>query len=106
MNKNSLYQQQIENNRDVFVFNTELKSTEQKENIKKKNSIMADDQKIIDLRTSIRTASETKLENGIIDINNLLQDISAENQALIMKATHEIEYLKSIYDFKNTINNN
>ncbi len=65
---------------------------------------MMEDDNIIALRTSVRQAAESKLEQGIIDVNNLLQEITRENQARIDRSSHEVEMLKNIYELKNTIN--
>ncbi|RHK30453.1 hypothetical protein DW069_23090 [Bacteroides thetaiotaomicron] len=65
---------------------------------------MAEDNEIISLRTSVRQAAEAKLEHGVIDVNNLLQEITRENQARTEQSSHEIEMLKHIYELKHTIN--
>ena len=66
--------------------------------------MITEDKEIIGLRTSVRQAAEAKLEHGIIDVNNLLQEITRENHARIEQSSHEIEMLKNIYELKNTIN--
>ena len=65
---------------------------------------MADDEKIISLRSSIRKAAESKLTHGIIDVNDLVKEINAENAARVQQSVHEIEMLKEIYDLKYIIN--
>ena len=59
---------------------------------------MADDEEIIVLRQSIRKAAESKLAHGIIDVNDLVREINAENAARVQQTVHEIEMLKEIYD--------
>ena len=103
--KLSLAQQQLENRRETFLFNTGLQQTQQQHAIDKMQKIMADDDEIIRLRTSIRKSSEAKYANGTITVNDLLRDITAENQASLGKALHELEWLKNIYELKTTINN-
>ena len=44
--------------------------------------------------------AEVKLAHGIIDTDHLLQEITRENTARIMRSTHEIELLQSIYEIK------
>lgn len=95
---------QIETNRDVFLFNNSLLSTQEETSIRKYKKMISEDEEIIALRTSVRRAAEAKLEHGIIDVNNLLQEITRENQARIDQSSHEIEMLKNIYELKNTIN--
>ena len=95
---------QIENARDVFLFNNRLQSTQETIEIDKYRKVMTDDNEIIALRTSVREAAEAKLEHGIIDVNNLLQEITRENQARIEQSSHEIEMLKHIYELRHTVN--
>ena len=94
-----------ENNRSVFLFNSNLEQMQQNEEIARYKILMADDDEIIRLRTSVRKAAESKLAHGIIDVNDLLSEINRENAARIQKSTHEIEMLKTIYDNKLTTNN-
>lgn len=102
--KIDLSRRQIETNRDVFLFNNSLLSTQEETSIWKYRKMITEDKEIIGLRTSVRQAAEAKLEHGIIDVNNLLQEITRENHARIEQSSHEIEMLKNIYELKNTIN--
>lgn len=95
---------QIETAQDVFLFNNSLQSTQEATTIEQYRKMMTEDDDIIDLRTSVRQAAESKLEHGVIDVNNLLQEITRENQARIDRSSHEVEMLKNIYELKNTIN--
>ena len=95
---------EIENAREVFLFNNSLQSTEDRAAIGRYRRMMEEDGEIISLRTSVRKAAEAKLEHGTIDVNDLLQEITRENRARIDHSTHEIEMLKSIHELKNTLN--
>ncbi len=94
----------IETARSTFLFNNSLLSTQEAANINRYRRMMTEDKEIITLRTSIREAAEAKLEHGIIDVTNLMQYITQENQARIDKSSHEIEMLKHIYELKHTLN--
>ena len=91
--------------RDVFLFNNRLEQIQQNEDIERYRRLMADDEEIIALRSSVRKAAESKLQHGIIDVNGLVKEINAENSARVQKSVHEIEMLKEIYDLKFTTNN-
>ncbi len=91
--------------RETFLFNNNLEQIQQNENIGRYRSLMADDEEIIALRQSIRKAAESKLAHGIIDVNDLVREINAENAARVQQTVHEIEMLKEIYDQKFTLNN-
>lgn len=95
---------EIENAREVFLFNNSLQSTEERAAIGRYRRMLEEDGAIIALRVSVRKAAEAKLEHGIIDVNDLLQEIIRENRARIDHSTHEIEMLKSIHELRNTLN--
>ena len=90
---------------DVFLFNNNLEQMQQNENMERYRRLMADDDEIIALRSSVRKAAESKLAHGIIDVNDLLKEINAENNAQVQKSIHEIEMLKEMYNLKITTNN-
>ena len=98
--KLKLQREQIENAREVFLFNNHFDEIQYKENIKRYRNMMQCDNEIIDLRTHIRKASESKLAHGIIDVNSLLREINNENAAKTQQAIHEIDMLKEMYNLK------
>lgn len=95
---------EVENAKEVFLFNNNLQSTANRSDIERYQQVMKEDEEIIALRTSVRKSAEEKLSHGVIDVNNLLQEINRENSAKIAFSTHEIEKLKSIYELKYTLN--
>lgn len=102
--KIDLEKSQIENAREVFLFNSNLQSVQEAAAINRYRKMLEEDNEIISLRTSVRIAAEAKLEQGIIDVNGLLQEITRENIARVEQSSHEIEMIKHIYDLKYTIN--
>ena len=103
--KIQLQRDMAENSRDVFLFNNNLEQIQQNENIARYQRLMAADEEIFSLRSSVRKAAESKLAHGIIDVNDLVKEINSENQARVQQTVHEIEMLKEIYDLKYTTNN-
>ncbi|MBR1469911.1 MAG: TolC family protein [Prevotella sp.] len=99
-----LARQTAENSREVFLFNNRLEQIQQNESIDRYRRLMADDEEIIALRSQVRKAAESKLAHGIIDVNDLLREINAENAARVQQSMHEIELLKEIYNLKYTLN--
>lgn len=99
-----LQREQIENAREVFLFNNSIDEIQQKENINRYRKMMQNDDEIINLRTHIRKAAESKLAHGIIDVNSLLREINNENAAKAQQAIHEIDMLKEMYNLKFTNN--
>ena len=96
--KLQLQREVTESNRDVFLFNNSLEQIQQNENITRYQKLMADDEEIITLRSAVRKAAESKLSHGIIDVNDLVREINAENAARVQQSIHEIEMLKEMYD--------
>lgn len=102
--KIQLQRETAETNREVFLFNNNLDQIQQNENINRYRKLMADDDDIITLRSSIRKAAESKLSHGIIDVNDLVKEINNENAACVQQSMHEIQMLKEIYDLRYTLN--
>ena len=90
--------------RETFLFNNNLEQIQQNENIERYKKLMANDEEIITLRSSIRKAAESKLSHGIIDVNDLVKEINNENAARVGQSMHEIQMLKELYDLKYTTN--
>lgn len=90
--------------RDLFLFNSELQSASQRVSISGIRNVMKDDERIIALRSSVRKAAESQLENGIIDATALLSKIADETSARLTANLHEIELLQEIYKLKYTLN--
>lgn len=97
--KSKIQQQReiIENNRQTFLFNNQLQQTETKENMKRFRELMNSDEALLQLRTAVRKAGESKLSSGIIAVSDLLRDINAENAARVQETIHEIEWLKQVH---------
>ena len=93
-----LQRDMTETSREVFLFNNNLEQIQQNENISRYKRLMADDDEIISLRSAVRKAAESKLSHGIIDVNDLVREINAENAARLQQSMHEICMLKEIYD--------
>ncbi len=103
--KLQLQREMTETNRNVFLFNNNLEQIQQNEDINRYRQLMANDEEIVALRASVRKATESKLSHGIIDVNDLVREINAENAARVQQSIHEIEMLREIYDNKFTTNN-
>ena len=96
--------QQLDIQRNVFLFNTDLQVAEEQGNISRLRRALADDDRIVALRRSVREAAESKLRNGVIDTNDLLRKITDEASARSARSLREVELLKAIYELKYTIN--
>ena len=96
--------EQVEMQREIFLFNTRLQTAEESGDIARLRKALADDDRIVALRRSVREAAESKLRNGVIDTDDLLRKITDEAAAATARSAREIELLKTIYELKHTIN--
>ena len=97
-------QKQIAVQRDVFLFNTQMQTTQDDGEIARLRKAIEDDNRIVELRRRVRMAAESQLENGVIDATDLLRKINDETSATLARSTHEIELLQAIYRLKTTLN--
>ena len=104
LDKLDVAQRQIDVKRDVFLFNTELQTIQDDGEILRLRKAVADDERIVELRCSVRKAAESRLENGVIDATDLLHKITDETTAALNRSAHEIELLQAMYRLKHTLN--
>lgn len=90
--------------RDVFLFNTNLKIRSQLDRIDELRAVMQENKRIVELRERVRKAAESQLDNGIIDATDLLAKLTEEKQARLTASYHEIQLLQGIYRLKYTLN--
>ena len=97
--------QDIEIQRENFLFNQNFIEIQQRNDLEKIQSLIDKDNELIELRKNIKTASLAQLENGVINTNDYLREVNAEEQAILTKITHEIQYLLTQYNLKAQLNN-
>ncbi len=91
--------------KEVFLFNTNLTVKQQDADMTKYQQLLASDDRIIELRTKVKNTAMVQLENGVITSNDFLIDINDENQARQNKILHEIQLLVTQYNQKTTTGN-
>lgn len=92
--------QQVEVQREVFLFNTQQKIDQKESEIEKLKSLLENDDEIIQLRESVQKSSEVKVENGTMSVSDLMRDIHSANMAKQNKIYHEIQLLMAIWELK------
>lgn len=90
--------------RDIFLFNINLQSRSQLDHIDELKAVIKNNDRIVELRANVRKAAESQLDNGVIDATALLTKLTDEKQARLTAAYHEIQLLQSIYELKYTLN--
>lgn len=104
LSKLDVAERQIAVQRDVFLFNTQMQTTQDDGEIARLRSALENDNRIVELRRGVRMAAESRLENGVIDATDLLRKIADETTAALNRSTHEVELLQTIYRLKTTLN--
>ena len=97
--------QDIDVQKETFLFNTRLTLTQQQINVQQYDELITQDQQIISLRTSVKNAAVAQLENGVITAHDYIGQVNAENLARQNLALHEIQLLQVQYNSKNTSGN-
>ena len=97
--------QQVNAQKEAFVFNTKLATNQQKGELTKLQKLIEVDDQIIELRTRIKKTAEVQQENGVITTNDYLRELNAENQAKQNRLLHEMQLLMALYAYQNTIGN-
>ena len=97
--------QEIEIQKENFLFNQNFIEIKQRNDLEKIQNLIDKDNELIELRKNIKTASLAQLENGVINTNDYLREVTAEEQAILTKITHEIQYLLTQYNLKAQLNN-
>ncbi|WP_333820598.1 TolC family protein [Ohtaekwangia sp.] len=88
----------IQAQRETFLFNTNASSRQQHAEIVKLQQLLQSDDAIIALRESVKTAAAAQLDNGVIDTNDYLREVNAEDQSRQTKILHEIQLLLAQYN--------
>lgn len=105
LNKLDISKKNIDIQKETFLFNNNLVTKQQQNEITKLQSTITNDDEIIRLRQNIKKSTTAKLENGTATVSDLIRDVNAENQALQLKSLHEIQLLMNVYQLKNNTNN-
>ncbi len=100
-----LNKQIIDNQKDIFLFNTQLSITQQSEETNKLSQLIKLDEEILSLKTKIKNASKVQLENGIITTSDYLREFNAEDQAKSNLILHQIQLLQAQSNLKTTTGN-
>ena len=102
---NQLNLQSIDAKTETFLLNTKITTNHQLQEIDKLNKMIEVDKSIIELRTSVKIAAQSKLENGIITSNDYIRELNAEDNAKQNLEIHKIQLLLAQYNYKITTGN-
>ena len=105
INKIDLSKKTVDIQKETFLFNSDLKTKQQRSEIEKLQNQISNDDEIIRLRENIKKAATAKLDNGTLTVSDLIREINSEDQAKQVKSLHEIQLMMSVYQLKNNLNN-
>jgi outer membrane protein TolC len=97
----SINKQNIDVQRNTFLFNTQLAIKQQSASITKLQAFLKTDNEIISLRTNVKKAALAQLENGVLNSSDYLREVNAEDAARQDKILHEIQLLMAQYNERN-----
>ena len=97
-------QQEIDVQKENFIFNQQFQTIQNNNDLDKIQQLINKDNELVELRESIRNASLAQLENGVITTNDYLREVNELDRAKNQKITHEIQYLLTQYNLKAQLN--
>ena len=95
----------IDLQKDTFLFNTNVTLAQQNTEVSKYQELLGTDAEIVQLRARIKTASLAQLDNGVINSNDYLREVNAENQARLSESMHQVQLLMAQYNQHTTTGN-
>ena len=102
---NQLNLQSIDAQTETFLLNTKITTNQQLQELDKLNKMIEVDKGIIELRTSVKLAAQSKLENGVITPSDYIRELNAEDTAKQNLEIHKIQLLLAQYNYKITTGN-
>ena len=97
-------QQEIDVQKENFLFNQQFQTIQNNSDLDKIQQLINKDNELIELRESIKKASLAQLENGVITTNDYLREVNELDRAKNQKIIHEIQYLLTQYNLKAQLN--
>lgn len=87
---------------DILNFNFNLQNQRLLQEAERLRECLRRDKRILELRTKLRIAAEKRLEEGEIDLTELLKDINEENNAALQSDIHSLTLLKTLHQQSRT----
>ena len=100
-----ILQQEVEVQRENFLFNQQFQTLQNNNELDKIQKLIDKDSELIALRESIKKASLAQLENGVITTSDYLREVNELDRARNQKILHEIQYLLTQHNLKAQLNN-
>lgn len=101
----ALSRKNIDAQKETFLFNTHVTLKQQSAETVKYTALIAKDNDIVTLRTSVKTAAAAQLANGVITSHDYITQVDAEDQARQSLILHQIQLLQAQYNYQTTSGN-
>ena len=90
-----IQQRDIAAQKENFELQTRARLQDEAGKMARLESLLRTDDEIIALRRQIKEAAKAQLDNGVINANDYIREVNAENQALLQKKIHELQLLQA-----------
>ncbi len=90
---------------ETFMFNTNIQLSHAGQEVNRYRELLNQDDEIISLRKKIREAYEARYNNGMVSMNEVLNSVTAEREAIAARSMREIQLMMSLYQVQ-TISGN
>jgi outer membrane protein TolC len=97
--------QDLDIQKQTFLFNTNLTQKQQNADITKYEELMKTDDRIIAMRESVKEAASAQLQNGVLSAHDYITEVNAEDRARQNLILHEMQLLQEQYSYQNTVGN-
>ncbi len=101
----NLQQQEVDVQRENFLFNQQFQTLQNNNELEKIQQLIDKDSELIALRESILTSSKAQLDNGVITTSDYLRELNELDRARNQKILHETQLLLTQYNLKAQLNN-
>src|SRR5690348_14386935 len=92
-----MQREEVDVARDAFLFNTRMQMQRQDADIRRLRKVLAADRRIIPLRTRIKKASLSQLQNGVLAASDYLREVNQEDMARQDSMLHAVQLLLAEY---------
>lgn len=101
----ALGREQVDVQQATFEQNLRVQLRQQRTEIDRVQSLLADDQQLVDLRTKIRKSTAVQLDNGVIAARDYVTELNAENQAMLNLKLHELQLIQAQLQYRTLTGN-
>jgi len=91
----SLQQLTVDEQRETFLFNTNLTISQDNNEISKLQQLIVTDYDLVSMRESVANTTKVQLDNGTATANDYIENLNAADEARQNLAIHEIQLLQN-----------